>query len=123
MHRGSKFIDADPGRAGIEGQGKQSTIQRGLAKMNLEGKRLGKYEIQTVLGRGGMGVVYRAYDPTLNRTVAVKVLPAHLTWDKQFVERFLREAQAAAGLNHPNIVTIHDVGEQDGSYYFVMNYV
>ena len=80
--------------------------------MNLEGTRLGKYELQSEIGRGGMGSVYHAYDPTLKRSVAVKVLPPQLTWDRQFVERFLREARAAAGLDHPNIVTIHDVGEE-----------
>jgi serine/threonine protein kinase len=91
--------------------------------MNLIGTRLGKYELRAEIGRGGMGAVYQAYDPSLNRSVAVKVLPPQLAWDKQFVERFLREARAAAGLDHPNIVTIHDVGEEGGWYYFVMSYL
>jgi serine/threonine-protein kinase len=91
--------------------------------MNLEGTRLGKYELRSEIGRGGMAVVYYGYDPTLDRPVAVKVLPPHLTWEKSFVERFLREARAAAGLAHPNIVTIHDVGQEGSWYFFVMSYL
>jgi len=91
--------------------------------MNLEGTRLGKYELQTEIGRGGMGIVYRGYDPTLARPVAVKVLAPNLVGDENFVRRFLREAQAAAGLKHPSVVTIHDVGQQSGWYYFVMEYL
>jgi serine/threonine-protein kinase len=84
---------------------------------------LGKYRIQAELGRGGMAVVYRGYDPALDRLVAVKVLAPHLVWQEGFVERFLREARSAARLNHPNIVTIHDVGQEAGGYYFVMEHV
>jgi len=93
--------------------------------MNSEliGTRLGKYEIQAELGRGGMGAVYRGYDEMLDRSVAVKVLAPHLVWEKEFVERFVREARAAAKLKHPNIVTIHDVGQEGGWYYFVMEYL
>jgi Tol biopolymer transport system component len=90
---------------------------------NLVGTRLGKYEIQAEIGHGGMGAVYRGYDPLLDRYVAVKVLAPHLVWEKGFVERFLREARAAARLKHPNIVTIYDVGQEGGSYYFVMEYL
>ena len=89
----------------------------------LIGTRLGKYEIQAELGRGGMGAVYRGYDEMLDRSVAVKVLAPHLVWEKEFVERFVREARAAAKLKHPNIVTIHDVGQEGGWYYFVMEYL
>ncbi len=63
---------------------------------SLVGTRLGKYEIRGEIGRGGMGTVYRGFDPTLNRTVAVKVLAPHLAWEREFVTRFTREAQAAA---------------------------
>jgi serine/threonine-protein kinase len=84
------------------------------------GNTLGKYQILDEIGRGGMGVVYRGYDTALERQVAIKVLAPHLVWEKDFVERFLREARTAARLKHPNIVTIHDVGEQDGNYYIVM---
>lgn len=90
---------------------------------SLIGKRFNKYEIQAEIGRGGMGVVYLGYDITLKRTVAVKVLPPTFTFDQEFVERFLREAVLAANLYHPNIVTIHDVGEQEGYHYIVMEYL
>ena len=91
--------------------------------MDLIGKSIGNYQIIDELGRGGMAIVYRAYQPSLNRYVAIKVLPPQLSFDQQFVERFQREAQAAAGLRHPNIVVIHDVGNQDGIYYIVMEYL
>lgn len=90
---------------------------------NLGGTQLGKYEIQAEIGRGGMGIVYKGYDPTLDRYVAVKVLAPHLVWEKEFVERFLREARAAARLKHAHIVTIHDVGQAAGWYYIVMEYL
>ncbi len=90
---------------------------------NLIGTQLGKYEILEEVGRGGMGAVYKGYDPALDRHVAVKVLAPHLVWEKEFVERFVREARAAARLKHPGIVTIHDVGQEAGWYYFVMEYL
>lgn len=90
---------------------------------SLIGHSLGKYEIHAEVGRGGMGAVYKGYDPFLDRYLAVKVLAPHLVWEKEFVERFLREARSAARLKHAHIVTIHDVGQQDGWYYFVMEYV
>ena len=91
--------------------------------LNLVGKTLGSYQIVEEIGRGGMAVVYRAYQPSLNRDVAIKVLPPQLTFDQRFVERFQREARAAAGLRHPHIIVVHDVGEQDGLYYIVMEYL
>ncbi len=87
------------------------------------GKTLGNYQIVEELGRGGMAIVYRAYQPSLNRDVAMKVLPPQLSFDQEFVERFQREAKAAAKLRHPNIVVIHDVGHEDGTYYIVMEYL
>lgn len=87
------------------------------------GECLGPYEIEAEIGRGGMGYVYRAVQPSLGRTVAVKTLLPHLVADEEFIERFLREARATAKLSHPGIVTIHDVGEQDGIYYFAMEYL
>jgi serine/threonine-protein kinase len=83
----------------------------------------GKYEIQAEIGRGGMGVVYRGYDVMLRRAVAIKVLPQEYTYDGQFVERFRQEAVTAAGLHHPGVVTIHDVGQQGSWYYIVMQYL
>jgi serine/threonine protein kinase len=91
-----------------------------VAELNLVGKTLGNYQILAEIGRGGMAVVYRAYQPSLNREVAIKVLPPQFTFDQQFVERFVREAQAAASLRHPHIIVIHDVAEQNGLYYIVM---
>ena len=96
--------------------------------MNLEGRIIGNYQIRDELGRGGMAVVYRGYQPSLNRYVAIKVLPPQLTFDEQFVERFKREARAAASLRHPNIVVIHDVGQEGQAgapaiHYIVMEYL
>jgi hypothetical protein len=87
---------------------------------SLIGQYLGKYQIKAELGRGGMGVVYRGYDPLLDRPVAIKVLPPQLTYDGQFVQRFHQEAVLAARLHHPGIVPIYDVGEQNGIHYIVM---
>ena len=90
---------------------------------DLVGKRLGKYEIQAEIGRGGMGTVFLGYDPLLDRRVAIKVLAPHLVWEPGFIERFLREARAAARLKHAGIVTIHDVGQESNWYYIVMEYL
>ena len=87
------------------------------------GVRLGPYEILAPLGAGGMGEVYRARDTRLDRTVAIKVLPAQFAADAQFRERFEREARAISQLNHPHICTLHDVGRQDGIDYLVMEYL
>ena len=84
----------------------------------MQPKRLGKYEITGNVGRGAMGEVFRAHDPVLDRDVAIKVLSG--TADEQSTQRFLLEAKAAAGLNHPNIITVHDFGEQDGLAYMAM---
>ncbi len=81
------------------------------------------YEILGELGRGGMGLVYRARQPHLDRLVAVKVLPAEASKDTSFAERFTREARALARLNHPNILTVYDFGQANGQSYFVMEYV
>src|ERR1043165_6762973 len=81
------------------------------------------YTIEGEIGRGGMGVVYRARDERLQRRVAIKVLPPELAFQKDIRERFTREAQTAAKLSHPHIVPIHTVGEGQGLVYFVMGYV
>src|SRR5262245_9561796 len=87
------------------------------------GTRLGPYEIQSAIGAGGMGEVYKAKDTRLDRIVAVKVLPSHVSGDPALRERFEREARAVASLNHPHICTLHDVGHQDGTDYLVLEYL
>jgi len=87
------------------------------------GTRLGPYEIQSPLGAGGMGEVYRARDTRLDRTVAIKILPSHLSENPEARQRFEREARTISSLNHPNICTLHDVGHQDGAGYLVMEYL
>jgi len=84
---------------------------------------LNRYELLEKLGEGGFGVVYRGRDPMLERLVAIKELRADLTSDLDYIERFRREARLAASLRHPNIVTVIEVGEQDGRYYLVMDYL
>ena len=83
----------------------------------------GRYEILRHIARGGMAEVYLAHDLMLDRRVALKVLFPELSTDRSFVERFRREAKAAANLSHPNIVSIYDWGEEDGTYYIVMEYI
>ncbi len=86
-------------------------------------ERIGHYRIVAELGRGGMGIVYKAHEESLNRFVALKVLGEHLTEDDSYIERFLREAQSAAALNHPNIVQIYQVGAEGGTHFFAMEFV
>src|SRR5258708_4968877 len=87
------------------------------------GVRLGPYEILDAIGAGGMGEVYREKDTRLDRTVAIKILPAHLSSDPLRKQRFDREAKTISSLNHPNICVLHDVGQQDGIDYLVMECV
>lgn len=83
----------------------------------------GRYQLLESVGSGGMAIVYRAQDNALGRIVAVKILHESLTSDQGFLERFQREAHAAANLTHPNIVTVHDIGQDGGKHYIVMEYV
>src|SRR5246500_1174162 len=87
------------------------------------GTKLGPYEIQSPLGAGGMGEVYRARDTRLDRSIAIKILPTHLSSNPEAKQRFDREARAISSLNHPNICTLHDVGHQDGIDYLVMEFL
>ena len=89
----------------------------------LVGRTLGHYEVQSLLGTGGMGEVYLARDPRLERQVALKILPRALALDEDRLRRFTREAKAASALNHPNVATIHDIGEHDRVHFIVMEYV
>src|SRR6202451_775238 len=86
----------------------------------IPGTKLGPYEIQSLLGAGGMGEVYRARDARLERDVAIKVLPAHLSSDPDLRQRMEREAKEISLLNHPHICILHDVGSQDGIDFLVM---
>src|SRR2546429_5615954 len=85
--------------------------------------KLGPYEILAPLGVGGMGEVYRARDTRLDRVVAIKILPAQLSSDPAYKQRFEREARTVSHLNHPHICVLHDVGHQDGIDYLVMECV
>jgi len=89
----------------------------------LVGRAISHYQVLSLLGAGGMGEVYLARDPRLDRTVALKILPEELSADADLMQRFRREAKAASALNHPNVATIYDVGESDGIPFIVMEHV
>ena len=112
----SKFMEHAPLGGAI------STVvnetKQSLQTPRLVGERVGRYEVQSLLGTGGMGVVYLAHDSTLGRRIALKILPAQFTSEEAQVSRFEREAQAVSALNHPNIITIHEIGH-DGEHHFI----
>src|ERR1700760_2648471 len=90
-----------------------------LAMALAVGRKLDVYEVLALLGAGGMGEVYRARDPALKREVAIKVLPSFVSWDPDRLQRFEQEAQAAAALDHPNILAVHQFGVFGGAPYLV----
>src|SRR3984957_9358700 len=102
-------------------QGTASLLETG--SIVISGKRLGPFEIEHLLGAGGMGEVFRAVDTRLGRTVAIKVLPRQLAGNPALNRRFLREARAASALNHPNIVALYDISSHEGADFLVMEYV
>jgi serine/threonine protein kinase len=104
------------------GEGSQRRLLVAMEPVETPRIYSGRYELTHLIARGGMAQVYRAMDRQLERPVALKVLFPELSVDRTFVERFRREAQAAANLSHPNIVPVFDWGEDDGSYFIVMEY-
>lgn len=100
-----------------------SGAAQGLAKESLNGRMLGHFRIVQELGRGGMGEVYLAHDVKLHRPVALKLLPAAFQQDPERAWRFEREARAAAALNHPNIMTVYEVGEWEGQRFIAAEFV
>src|SRR5690242_7085354 len=87
------------------------------------GQTIRQYRIESKLGEGGMGVVYRAHDLNLNRMVALKILPADKVADLERKQRFVQEARMASALNHPNIITVHDIVCEAGVDFIVMEYI
>src|SRR5919106_703824 len=87
------------------------------------GSKLGRYEIRSHIGAGGMGDVYLARDTELERTVAIKVLPASVAADAQRMRRFVQEAKAASSLNHQNIITIYEIGETDSTRFIATEFI
>src|SRR5213080_1270725 len=87
------------------------------------GTKLGRYEIRSQIGAGGMGEVYRALDTELDRTVAIKILPEALASDQQRLQRFVQEAKAASALNHPHILTIHEIGSVGNSRFIATEFI
>ena len=87
------------------------------------GKTFANYRVESLLGRGGMGVVYLAHDPSLERPVALKLIAPEMVQDEEFRARFLREPKLAASLDHPNVIPIYEAGEHDGQLYLAMRYV
>ena len=110
-------------RARVPEQSREETIATPEDALAAARTQPSRYQIVGELGRGGMGIVYKAKDTVLNRHVAYKVLPDALKENPQALKNFLREAKSAAQLNHPNIVTVYDAGEQDGRYYIAMEFV
>src|SRR5216683_4463631 len=87
------------------------------------GTKLGRYEIRSKIGAGGMGEVYLAQDTKLDRKIALKILPAEVASNRDRMDRFVREAKSAAALSHPNIAQIFEIGEHEGTHFIAMEFV
>src|SRR5438132_8195143 len=94
-----------------------------MAELLSSGTKLGRYEIRSKIGAGGMGEVYLAEDTQLHRKVALKVLPSEVVSNQDRMRRFVQEAQAAASLNHPNIAHVYEIGDADGRHFIAMEFV
>jgi len=103
-----------------EVEGAITDAQSGLHEVP---RRLGQYEVMERIGRGGMGAVYKARQLNMDRIVALKILAAHLTRDRKYIKQFIREARAAGQISHPNIVSVHEVGQAEGHFFICMEYV
>jgi serine/threonine protein kinase/Tol biopolymer transport system component len=111
-----QFLETPPGDFAAR------AVIRGQAAV-MAGRTLGHYRMQSLLGVGGMGEIYLAHDLSLNRQVAIKLLPERFTQDQERLRRFVREARAASALNHPNILTIYEIGQSGDTHYIVTEYV
>jgi serine/threonine protein kinase len=126
---GSSDTVSSPGRAHREGartasrQAIDSVSPYNMGSPLAKPARIGKYDVTGVIGRGGMGIVYRATDPRIGRPVAIKVLTGLFSEDSELLERFYREAKSTGSLQHQNIVTVYELGDQDGFPYLVMEYL
>jgi len=108
-----------------EGEANGVCADKATCAMAIPGKplKIGKYDVVEVLGEGGMGAVYKAIDPLIGRTVAIKVIKGDFAQDAELRRRFNTEARAVGNLQHPNIVTVFDFGEENGSPYLVMQFL
>ncbi len=113
----------EPFRRAFEQAQGEAAMPAGLPTLAGLAALFPEYEVASVIGRGGMGAVYRAHDPRLDRPVAIKVLPPHLRADPAFAERFAREARTLAKLQHPHILTVFDYGEREGLPFLVTEFV
>ena len=118
-----RFVDQRFYNINIDYQKTPLDIPSGSATQVLRATHFGVYQNLELIGRGGMAEVYKSTHPTLNKPVAIKILPDHLAEESDFRQRFTREAQVVSKLEHPNIVRIFDSGEQDGKHYMVMEYL
>jgi eukaryotic-like serine/threonine-protein kinase len=117
------FIEEAPLAGAISAIVSQSEVASRGSSERLLGRRIAHYEIQSLLGTGGMGEVYLANDLNLGRPVALKILPSQFTEDVAQVRRFAREARSASALNNPNIITIHEIGQEDGLHFMATEFI